>query len=841
MLCETAVRDKVMNSENARALVGQGEGQRIEFKTSLKEEREAIVSLCAFAHADGGIVFFGVRDSGEIVGASLGHNTLENLANNIRANTSPPLTPSIETLEVDGHVIVAVTVQKAQRDQVIYAFGTAYIRVAKTNQVMSPEQQRVRLQRPALPSCFQHAPDAFAALIARNFLFEFAGPNSDYLELLAGDLRRLFFSLFNKHLRSGGINRMLICGYEGCGKTFNTLLLSLQLCREGYGVFYCQDIRASSLTPDHVRDLAMREDEPIIFMVDNTQNDIVKAQSLVTAISQAKSYSGKPLFLFLTRPLDEDTLLDAFGSNTPTLSMREKFIDFERLVILFFDKIGAPEAAAQFIQDVKTAALSGLLVKYRNMAFWNEVLRSLAEDASRNLTDDQILRRAHAFFHRKERHILDAREPLARLLPFLSRGVAVNREYARELLGDEADSVLAALETHGVTRIVEYDWESEDFSPTSCLVVAPALHPTKARLLAHVFRQYYGFSADPNEAVATYAERFPRNLYTILAPYYDPEDLRVLYSNPRIVALTHRYFLDRHLGKKLDRVIQRLAALDESTRDTLLDTDVIDAFALQVNGDRAYLVSKMYLFRALYRAHPKRAHDLLARTTPQMVSRTFLADETERGITSLAKCMEIFKNIYYFAATPDAKTMVQEFVRQVIDQCGPEFLRRFEIHHQFFTQLHWMLKRLHGLKLAGYFLKGITPDKLLELIRTKDTNIVELSRFVLFDGRYTFVARADGSRQSYYDILEEKLSYEDLERIFDNERSDLYDLAMNATHDFVAKALVRYADNPNFLRKAAQESSFLRDKSLDRIWTNFFLTDEERQKIAAAIVRPQGG
>ena len=43
-----------MNTETARAMVAQGEGQRIEFKTSLAEENEAIISLCAFAHADGG-------------------------------------------------------------------------------------------------------------------------------------------------------------------------------------------------------------------------------------------------------------------------------------------------------------------------------------------------------------------------------------------------------------------------------------------------------------------------------------------------------------------------------------------------------------------------------------------------------------------------------------------------------------------------------------------------------------------------------------------------------------------------------------------------------------------
>jgi hypothetical protein len=109
------------------------------------------------------------------------------------------------------------------------------------------------LQLPELPSCFLPAADAFSALIARNFLFEFHGQESDYVELLSSDLRRLFFSLFNKQLRLGRANRLVVSGNEGSGKTFNTLLLSLHLIREGYAVHYCPDIRSTSLTPDAIR------------------------------------------------------------------------------------------------------------------------------------------------------------------------------------------------------------------------------------------------------------------------------------------------------------------------------------------------------------------------------------------------------------------------------------------------------------------------------------------------------------------------------------------------------------------------------------------------------------
>jgi hypothetical protein len=288
-------------------------------------------------------------------------------------------------------------------------------------------------------------------------------------------------------------------------------------------------------------------------------------------------------------------------------------------------------------------------------------------------------------------------------------------------------------------------------------------------------------------------------------------------------------------------VVGRFAVLDEATIDSLLDAEVIAAFARHVNGEHAYLVGKMYIFRALYRVSPKKAYELFCLLTPEAVTRTFLADDTEAGITSLAKWMEVFKNIYYGAPTPDAKEAVQEYVKTVIDECRGEFVRRFEKRHQFFTQMHWMLKRLHGLKLGNYFLEGIPPDKLIELIRTKDTNTVELCRYTLFDARYTLWTAPDGSRRAYYDIIRDALTYDDLKRVFDNRRSDLHDLAINATHDFVAKALVRYAADLNFKRKAAVESPYLREESLRLVRTNWFLTEQEKAKVVAAIAEAAEG
>jgi hypothetical protein len=127
--------------------ISSGEGQHIEFKTSFAEQNEAIESLCAFTQAEGGSVFFGVNDHGDIVGVTIGRNTVEGFANRLRSNTQPPLTPTIEQFDVEGKPIAIVSIGKGDEGIAYYAFNRPYIRVGKTNQVLGPVQVKERLYK----------------------------------------------------------------------------------------------------------------------------------------------------------------------------------------------------------------------------------------------------------------------------------------------------------------------------------------------------------------------------------------------------------------------------------------------------------------------------------------------------------------------------------------------------------------------------------------------------------------------------------------------------------------------------------------------------------------------
>ena len=51
-------------------LIAQGENDRVEFKTSLLNEREIARVLTAFANTEGGYLFIGVGDKGQMTGLS---------------------------------------------------------------------------------------------------------------------------------------------------------------------------------------------------------------------------------------------------------------------------------------------------------------------------------------------------------------------------------------------------------------------------------------------------------------------------------------------------------------------------------------------------------------------------------------------------------------------------------------------------------------------------------------------------------------------------------------------------------------------------------------------------
>ena len=111
------------------------EGQTVERKESLGERREIVETCAAFASAQGGRIYLGVRDDGTVVGIQIGKGTLEGLANDIAQNTVPKLVPAITTVQVAGRTVIEVQTTE-NPTKPVSAYGRAYRRSGRTNQVL---------------------------------------------------------------------------------------------------------------------------------------------------------------------------------------------------------------------------------------------------------------------------------------------------------------------------------------------------------------------------------------------------------------------------------------------------------------------------------------------------------------------------------------------------------------------------------------------------------------------------------------------------------------------------------------------------------------------------------
>ncbi len=118
-------------------ILRRGECETIEFKE--KFGKETIETIVAMANSRGGYVLIGVQDDGEVLGVSIGKNTLANWANEISQNTEPRIIPQIESIRYGEKNIVMIRVDEHPIKPVFFR-GRAYIRVGASNRRMTQRE-----------------------------------------------------------------------------------------------------------------------------------------------------------------------------------------------------------------------------------------------------------------------------------------------------------------------------------------------------------------------------------------------------------------------------------------------------------------------------------------------------------------------------------------------------------------------------------------------------------------------------------------------------------------------------------------------------------------------------
>ena len=114
--------------------IPSAESEIVEFKSSFNQG--VIESLTAFANSHGGKVYVGVSNKREVVGVTLGTESVANWLNEIRTKTSPSLIPDVEIIEVNDRTVVVFS-QSEFPIKPVAVLGRYLVRRSATNFALS--------------------------------------------------------------------------------------------------------------------------------------------------------------------------------------------------------------------------------------------------------------------------------------------------------------------------------------------------------------------------------------------------------------------------------------------------------------------------------------------------------------------------------------------------------------------------------------------------------------------------------------------------------------------------------------------------------------------------------
>jgi len=122
-----------MTSEQIQEMLSLGEGQRIEFKSSISNVDVLGRIVCGFLNTTGGYLICGIQEPGKIIGLDLSEDIVAEIARKLHEGLSPKSLVSIQAQVLEGKTVLVIEVPAGK--DVPYAFrDTIYLRVADSTQ-----------------------------------------------------------------------------------------------------------------------------------------------------------------------------------------------------------------------------------------------------------------------------------------------------------------------------------------------------------------------------------------------------------------------------------------------------------------------------------------------------------------------------------------------------------------------------------------------------------------------------------------------------------------------------------------------------------------------------------
>jgi predicted HTH transcriptional regulator len=125
----------------------RSESETLELKRSTSELKEGVISVSAILNKNRkGVLYFGVRNDGIVLGQAVSEQTLRDVSRMISERIEPRIYPKVERVKLSGKGCIRV--RFSGEDAPYLAFGRAYIRVGEEDRQLSArELERMFLRR----------------------------------------------------------------------------------------------------------------------------------------------------------------------------------------------------------------------------------------------------------------------------------------------------------------------------------------------------------------------------------------------------------------------------------------------------------------------------------------------------------------------------------------------------------------------------------------------------------------------------------------------------------------------------------------------------------------------
>ena len=104
----------IINKKELKVLIELGEDSKTQFKLNINSPDKLAQEIVAFSNAEGGRIFIGVEDNGDIKGlSSKDIHRLNQMVSNVSINNiSPPVNPLTEIMKIDNKKVLVIQVKK---------------------------------------------------------------------------------------------------------------------------------------------------------------------------------------------------------------------------------------------------------------------------------------------------------------------------------------------------------------------------------------------------------------------------------------------------------------------------------------------------------------------------------------------------------------------------------------------------------------------------------------------------------------------------------------------------------------------------------------------------------